>query len=271
MIVKFLCIVLTATSLHALDRDPAGYEQFLLPIYLQSARPGAIGSQWVTELSARNEGETQAQFFQRECAFFCDCPGQIGTCVPGDGAAPHTLMRTSIQGDFNPNNRGIFVYVSKNAAPAFQLRVRDLSRSTESWGTELPIVRSGEFRSTPIHLLDVPLTEGFRQHLRVYGASSPSGAGVVRVRLYATDTNDVVAERLLSLVPPNGEHEIPAEGSRPALPSYADITPLTSVLATAGPDRVRVEIAPVTPGLRFWAFVAITHNQTQHVTLVTPQ
>lgn len=42
-------------------------------------------------------------------------------------------------------------------------------------------------------------------------------------------------------------------------------------------DRTRaigeawLEIEPVTPGLRYWAFVTVTNNATSHVTTITPQ
>lgn len=268
---RLICILFIATSLHGLEREPAGYEQYLLPVYLQSARPGAFDSQWITEFTARNEGETPVQFFQEERAFFCDCPGMIGACAPGTLTQPHTQMRTSLQGDLNPANRGVFVYVSKNATTAFQLRVRDISRTSESWGTELPVVHSTDFRSSAIHLLDVPVRENYRQHLRIYGASSPSGTANVRARLYSSDGNDVLAERVLSLAPPHPDDRLQAESSRPARPAYAEITPLSSMLNAAGPETVRVEITPLTPGIRFWGFIAITNNETQHVTLVTPQ
>ena len=37
------------------------------------------------------------------------------------------------------------------------------------------------------------------------------------------------------------------------------------------PNAVRVEITPLTAGSRYWPFVSITNNDTQMVTLVTPQ
>lgn len=36
-------------------------------------------------------------------------------------------------------------------------------------------------------------------------------------------------------------------------------------------DTVRAEIEPLTEGLRYWAFVSVTNNETQHVTTITPQ
>jgi len=32
-----------------------------------------------------------------------------------------------------------------------------------------------------------------------------------------------------------------------------------------------VEIAPLTPGLRIWALLSVTNNDTQQVTIITPK
>ena len=50
-------------------------------------------------------------------------------------------------------------------------------------------------------------------------------------------------------------------------PGYAQLD--LSYLADRA-QEVRVEVAPATEGLRFWAFVSTTNNQTHHVTLTTP-
>jgi hypothetical protein len=34
---------------------------------------------------------------------------------------------------------------------------------------------------------------------------------------------------------------------------------------------VRIEITPLTAGSRYWSFASVTSNETQIVTLVTPQ
>ena len=41
--------------------------------------------------------------------------------------------------------------------------------------------------------------------------------------------------------------------------------------ALAGVTSMRIEVVPLTPNLRFWAFVSITNNETQEVTIVSPQ
>jgi hypothetical protein len=41
-------------------------------------------------------------------------------------------------------------------------------------------------------------------------------------------------------------------------------------IAGYGPSGIRVEITPLTTGLRLWAFVSAVDNATQRVTLRTP-
>jgi hypothetical protein len=42
-------------------------------------------------------------------------------------------------------------------------------------------------------------------------------------------------------------------------------------LAQPTVERVRLEIEPVTDGLRLWGFVTVVNNETQHATVITPQ
>jgi hypothetical protein len=55
-------------------------------------------------------------------------------------------------------------------------------------------------------------------------------------------------------------------------PAYAAYAGFEEILQTPGihPPALRIEVEPLTPGSRFWAFVSITNNDTQRVTLVTP-
>jgi len=56
-------------------------------------------------------------------------------------------------------------------------------------------------------------------------------------------------------------------------PSYAEdpIEINFGPVLLAKDAAVRVEVTPMTPGSRYWAFVSATNNTTNHVTLVTPQ
>jgi hypothetical protein len=48
------------------------------------------------------------------------------------------------------------------------------------------------------------------------------------------------------------------------------VSDLGEIGSTAGAESVRIEIQPSDQTLQFWAFVAVTNNASQHVTVVTP-
>src|SRR5205085_11881017 len=52
---------------------------------------------------------------------------------------------------------------------------------------------------------------------------------------------------------------------------YAEFGNLAALPELQGAELVRIEVTPLTAGLRFWAFAGATNNDTQHVTLITPQ
>jgi hypothetical protein len=39
----------------------------------------------------------------------------------------------------------------------------------------------------------------------------------------------------------------------------------------AGSERIRIEIEPLDGRAEYWAYVSVTNNATQHVTIVSPQ
>ncbi|HEX8152273.1 MAG TPA: hypothetical protein VF698_04060, partial [Thermoanaerobaculia bacterium] len=52
--------------------------------------------------------------------------------------------------------------------------------------------------------------------------------------------------------------------------AYGEIPSLQALLPALSPSALRLEIEPLTPGSRYWAFVSVTNNDTQLVTVVTP-
>ena len=53
-------------------------------------------------------------------------------------------------------------------------------------------------------------------------------------------------------------------------PSYVAVNDFQKDPVLGAVPLLRIEVTPVTPGLRFWTFVSVTNNETQHVTLITP-
>jgi hypothetical protein len=260
------------------ERTPSDFEMVLVPVYLDQARPGALGSLWRSELVIRNEGTVPVDVFQTECAQFCTCNPRPATCAGGQPLAPGTLFSSLnsvlVSDSFSPANPGIFLFLRKPGASnvPINLRVRDLSRSSESVGTEIPVVRQCDMLTTTAHLLNIPTDARFRQHLRIYGMSSPTGGADVRVRISALDSLTILAEQTFSLRPAERQPSIPTGPAFISFPAYGEISALTSTFPQIqGSTRVRIDVEPMTPGLIFWTFVSVTNNETQQITTVTPQ
>lgn len=111
----------------------------------------------------------------------------------------------------------------------------------------------------PARLIDVPLTAGFRVMLRVYGLTRDAGSATVRV--FNPETNALLHTMPLELTPPS--HGFPLMPQ----PRYAQIALLESLPELSGVPRVRIEV----DGEDVWALASVTHNESQHVTLVSPQ
>jgi len=62
----------------------------------------------------------------------------------------------------------------------------------------------------------------------------------------------------------------PAPGDTGRSPGYAEIGDLSQIAPLGNASRLAVEVEPLTPGLRIWSFVSVTNNETEHVTIITP-
>jgi hypothetical protein len=241
------------------------YEQVLLPIYLKEPVPGANGSQWRTDFRIRNHGTEAVLLAPWECPPNMACPPVFPltfTLLPN--RTLHNPQDFSSRPGANPSR---LLYVSKPDSVSMSLRVADVSRSTLNAGTDLPIIRPHELLRGTTQLFDVPLdAQSYRVLLRVY-ETAYSRAGFA-VHLYAeggVEGDAPVHTALLTAVT-----EQTGDFRSEAAYAQLDITDLLK-LRKAWPAAARIEIVPTTPGSRYWAFVSITNNQTQLVTLVTPQ
>lgn len=218
-------------------------ETVLVPLIVQE-REGAFGSRWATSFLAFNGTDTMIDPFN-------------------EGNTPTLILWRSRQ-------NAIF--------DTMHLRIRDLNREQDaSWGTELPIVRETDLRVREINLLDVPADPRFRVSLRIYtvapfDTTTRFADYAIEVRRIdpCCDTNTRQQTVAISEPAPRGF----AVGTfvRTA-PGYLELNDfLASWPEVAGAKLVRITIRALNdtrPPL-FWAFASITHNSTQHVTLVTP-
>lgn len=236
--------------------SPNEYDSVLLPSFTAREIGGAFGSRWVIEHGIFNGNnvplEPNIDFFHTTST----APLTIGSVSPIPTEEP-----------FNrPPNWMVHVRRPVSDNVRYSLRVRDLSRAEATWGTELPVVRERDFASR-VQLFDVPLQPRFRQTLRMYAL--PEGrlcCNELTVRFYSL--NSVVPLHTTTVTLRDAEV---GAGSRefPMQPETAEIDFLGGIAELAGHDRVRVEIESATR--KVWGYVSVTNNETQHVTVVSPQ
>jgi hypothetical protein len=245
-------------------------ERILIPIVVPyEPIPGAHGSLWTSELVARNLGSAKVRV--GEIWPLCP-PFGVGCGTEGHIWPNETALINPAGGALNPPAAIIEAEPADDLA--FHLRVQDVSRQAETWGTEVPVVRERDMRTQTFALVNIPVTDGFRNTLRIYDIDGRSDADV-RVRLFSvtlqpvagpgvsSSPDQLLGERLLRLAPPAFE---PSRN-----PGYLQIGDLSEIASLGAAERVTIEIEPVSPGLRIWAIVSVTNNATQHVTTVTPQ
>jgi hypothetical protein len=237
-------------------------ERVLVPIYEPLPIPGAFGSLWVSDFRILNASDDLLFIdnFGTGCNF--------DPCPPS-GLAPRATIsgahvRNAHGGDWNP---GAVLRADKQTLDrlVFQLRVRDVSRAAEGWGTWTPVIRESRAKPGPVHLLNVPVEDGYRIMLRVY---SFRDSGRVTVRIFGTA--DGTFAYPFSPDPMLGEFQLDLQLTGfLSDPGYGQFTGLTELVQGKGYRLVRLEIIPEN-GLLVWAMVSVTNNVTQQVTGVYP-
>lgn len=251
------------------------YDRILIPLLTRNPVPGALGSLWKTEFQLVNRSdivlEPGVDFFYLEPR--CDTSACRSGIVPAKMQTPQFARpRTDVE-----HPPVAIFYVRRELAPylSFTLRVRDLSRQSESWGTDVPVVRDRELR-TVVTLVDIPLQPKFRQMLRVY-MPDYVGCCYSKLELFSQD-GTLLLSRLVELRRPDGSIGglVPApylrEGSRefPLQPAYTQID-LRSIPELENQSSVWLTVTSMWPPSRVWAMVSVTNDETQQVTLVTPK
>lgn len=234
--------------------DPAAapsralYERVLVPVLFDG--PGAYGSSWATEAEMINASPSSLSFVP-------DVARPLTSLAPG--------ASISLEG-FGNRPSGLVLFVPRDLDVRFGGVVRDLSREESEWGTELPIVRESEATRSSVTLPNVPFDPRYRLQLRIYGMDGAAMHVQVRV------SREGESHDAWHVVPgPCGEYEQePCNSNRPAFRSL-DLGRELPLLAGKGVYRIEVDSGDTTLSNRVWAFVSVTNNDTQRVTLITPQ
>jgi hypothetical protein len=246
-----------------LPAQAADHEVLLLPI-LSEPLPGAFGALWRTDV-----------WFMRKDNFVSIAPLVDRNCLPPRCGPPPPPLPDAFEAVQPPLYRtrpgeppGVLLYVTKDAVRRIALNVRvvDTSRQDLAEGVAIPVVTANELAES-VHLLNVVVTPESRVMLRVYDPFA-ADLSAVTVRIYTIELADrLVAEQDVVL------RRAPADAvqnwSLPIVPASAEF-PLQLPQLPAGRTHLRLEVSPVTAGLRLWAFASVTNNTTNEVTLVTP-
>lgn len=227
--------------------DPSQFDRVLIPMTF--AGPGAHGSLWRSETIIRNDSRVTIDVEPL-------LPDNTSSIAAGARARMREL----------PLDVGGYLYVSRDADKwlTYSSHIADRSRSAIDRGSELPIVRA-EDTSADIRLLDIPLRPLYRAKLRIYDFDSVR-PHFVTIDIVKEDGTRVQVERQLP-----GNVLGPCAGPCfPHHPAYATVD-LSSIPELANAGDVDISVRAETNDARLWAFVSVSNNQTQHVTMYTPQ
>jgi hypothetical protein len=229
---------------YAQDEPPLSslFERVLIPVYYNG--DGAHGSIWRTELALRNSNRYPVQFWNPVVGLPSIAP-----------LSSHDFTLPAAAG-------GTFLYVPRESASGihFHSLVRDVSREMEGWGTEVPVVRERDFAEDSLELLNVPLDRRYRRMLRIY--STRSLPAFVGLDVYAMETGAGLGQRYVPLL-----RETPCSAAGCDQPAFA-VVDLDALMPDL-PEEGRAGIT-ITASGPLWAFLTITNNETQQVTVISP-
>ncbi len=232
-------------------------EQLLLPIVLDGFLvPGAYGSSWKGDLTFHNASSEDIPIGAPNCN-----PILLAPCPPSLHLPPQSTVIPSLYAQPG-GGPGVFIYIPRpNIRDVdIALRVQDISRQALTWGTAIPVVRSVEFH-TIARLIGVPTDSRFRTTLRVYGYGGT--ADPITVRIF-----DPASSQPLVDTP----WQLQGTSNGQTYPAYLQIDGLADVFPQIrGHDVIRVEVESASnPARLLWAFISVTNNETQHVTVIAP-
>ena len=236
--------------------DLSLFERVLFPVLFRSG--GVGGSHWVSEAVVSNPNPWTIDAYNDIQRIVCI------TFPCGERFAPES--RVAFDGEGFPQGVALLVPRGEADDMAFSLRVRDVSREAEGFGTTIPVVRESDmFSDTTITLLDVPVDARYRTKIRVYAFPDPYpddpwvglGTGVFIKYAPGNATTHLYAKLVRNC----------SSGSDCALqPHYAEFDVVPDP-AKGNRADVYVTLPAGAPG---WAFASVTNNATQQVTVVTP-
>jgi hypothetical protein len=254
----------------ALSSNAQEYERVLLPV----GQLANIGP-WVTSIQFYNGGTSPAFYFP----YFRWCvPRPPYNCPPAPRIEPGKSVVPGLPNlpTGNPTP-GAFVYFPTDVIDdvAIDARVLHSSRldprqgGTFVGGTQLPVVRPDEYASDRIVLMGITVLPPFSQTLRIY---EDDNRGNLSFRLRFFTSTEQIGERVVTTSAAPNDLNVPPYGfHHPGGLQIAELLVAYPELYQGWPHGVNLEITPLQPDTRFWAFVSLTNRTTNEVSLVMPE
>lgn len=221
--------------------DPSLFERVLIPVFFNG--PGAFGSQWATEVVMVNRSPRPLRWLPRVSGSLPPIPADATVSLEGIGN----------------HLTGLVLFLPRGYDVRFAAVFRDVSREASQWGTELPIVREDEFEPT-VTLPNVPFDPRYRLQLRIYGIDGHSFR--VHVAPSSSESREITVA---------GACTRPNEPCNSRQPAFASVDLGAAFPQLAGRQQIRISPATFDFTRKIWAFVTVTNNETQQVTVMTPQ
>jgi hypothetical protein len=219
--------------------DPAVFEPILFPLSFQG--PGAFGSQWTTESFIYANGS----------------PSYFRDVLPCDACASTLSFGTKqLTNDSNPWGHVLYAMRGTTGALDFASRIRDTSRQTQTAGTEVPVVRERDFRGQ-IRFLNLPVDARYRATLRLWSLGDHP--------------------QFIVGVDSTPGQQVPLSVTRiPGTAMWFGSLDVSALLTKGNGNPTSVMVSPASyfPPLSsplIWGMLSITNNDTQQVTIVSPQ
>lgn len=249
---KPLAIVMLLICSMAPAVASAGDTEVTVLVPVMFSGPGAYESFWNTDVFIFNNSDFDLEPLISDGPAFC-----IFVSGPVDPGPPclsviYSMSTVSVSAD---KSRGLLLRFPRTVADnlAFSANVRDITREEISFGAELPIVTEDDFHAGPIDFLNLPIAHpDYRIMLRVYALDTD----VASFRYELFNPGSAIYSESLTAI----RHAV----DEPAFASSYIVDRPREFRTT----RVQVRGDGSTP---FWAFLTITNNLTQQVTIVRPQ
>ena len=259
LLLLFVVSDLTAENL-------SGFRKVLIPSFTGFPVKGVGGTSFATEVNFFSPGR---------CIYFpaSAIVGHYGFDTIGPG-----LGSFAVEGGAKLSPRFVYVYAQCYDQAKFSETI-----ITPAGRVQLPLLREEQFLTGTTQLLGIPIVLRGGDCFVDCSAIFPVYRHKVRVINEDDDANGAVLVRLwlpwhdASVTAPDAEYHVALDrraGTDPSYPYYGEVdveSPCLRERHGCVEAIGRIEVVPVSPALRYWAFATSTHNETQQIELSLPQ